>query len=51
METVWIDRKDGGREGRIAPDCFQCIAFVGRFLFFLRKREKRKLTKVTFEPL
>ena len=21
METVWIDRKDGEREGRIAADC------------------------------
>lgn len=42
METVWIDRKDRRREGRIAPGCFQCIAFVGRFLFFFFFFEKER---------
>lgn len=39
METVWIDRKEGEREGRLAADC------LNFFFFFLRKREKKKLNK------
>lgn len=38
METVWIDRKDGEREGRIAADCLN-------FFFFFFEKEREEETK------